>query len=115
MPPRIKIVPTAMACLLVVAIFLLTSRLDVSLSRVPEISKTIVPTDDPNDYHIHSIERFLQPFKMKGHVFSTTGVHKELEHKMVSSLIHSFSPYTENRFREIMLEPRHEQRVYANR
>jgi len=37
------------------------------------------------------------------------------QHSLESSVIHSFSPYTEDRVREIMLEPRHEQRIYANR
>jgi len=70
---------------------------------------------DDGDCHISAADRFILEFTLKGHHFNSSGVFKEYSHPLVSSLIHSYSPYTENRFREIILEPRQEQRVYANR
>ena len=77
-------------------------------------------TDSPEidytpDKHILAPDLFLRNFKMEGHRFDNKGVATSYEHMMTSSVIHSFSPYTENRMREIMLDPRQEQRIYANR
>ncbi|XP_067948300.1 uncharacterized protein [Watersipora subatra] len=69
---------------------------------------------DVPDLHIYAKELYHNNFTVEGHRFNMSGVEQLYNHTLSSSLIHSFSPYTENRFKEIMLEPRHEQRVYAN-
>lgn len=72
-------------------------------------------SEDTTDQHILAPDMYIRSFKVQGHRFHDRGVAMTYEHMLTSSVIHSFSPYTENRIREIMLEPRKEQRIYANR
>jgi len=67
-----------------------------------------------SDQHIHAADMFQHKFKVEGHRFGEQGTVQYYQHSLESSVIHSFSPYTEDRVREIMLEPRHEQRIYMN-
>lgn len=72
-------------------------------------------SQDMTDSHIRLGDLYIKNFTVEGHRFNSHGVEQQYVHSLRSSVIHSFSPYTENRVREIMLEPRHEQRIYANR
>lgn len=89
-------------------------QLDPSRMRFTVDNTTYIDPQN-TDQHILAPDLFLRNFKIEGHRFDSKGLAAKYEHMMTSSVIHSFSPYTENRMREIMLEPRHEQRIYANR
>lgn len=68
----------------------------------------------PGAVPFHVGDRFPILFNMSGRMYDELGPYANVEVQMQSSLIHSFSPYTENRFREMMLDPPKEQRIYAN-
>lgn len=91
----------------------LQKEIRLTLDRSDDaINGTRQNTSDPRLYLTNLFEKI---FLLPGHRYNNTGIQENYEHVITSSIIHSFSPYTENRFREIMLEPRHEQRIYANR
>jgi len=82
----------------------------------PRASSKIIRYSEPNNSSGLNLKSKIQEtFSIDGALFMNGDLRREVKATVNVSLVYSFSPYTENHFREMMIDPtRDEHRVYAN-